>query len=121
MSKVIEFHGKRRAPRYYFGGVVEMTDLDSGRMKVGLVRALSLYGCLVKADASFKDTVRVALKIVHSGTQFTATGCVVEWVGDDNSCGIGIEFTKIDPIDQMRLETCLAELANTDTSPASYT
>ena len=54
--------GNRRAPRYYLGGVVELTDLDSGRMKVALVRALSLYGCLVKTEMPVKTTARVALK-----------------------------------------------------------
>jgi hypothetical protein len=122
MSEVIQFHGKRRAPRFYFGGVVELTDLDTGKMKVALVRALSLYGCLVRTDTSFKDSARVALRIAHSGTQFSAIGRVVDCIGDKNSCGIGIEFTKIDPIDRTRLETCLAELAATDKSPAtSYT
>jgi hypothetical protein len=47
-------HGTRRAPRYHLGGVVELTDLDSGRMKVVLVRALSVYGCLVKTEMPVK-------------------------------------------------------------------
>jgi len=42
--------GKRRAPRYSLGGIVELTDLDSGRMKVGVVRTPSLYGCFVKTE-----------------------------------------------------------------------
>jgi len=45
-----QIQGNRRAPRYYLGGVVELTDLDSGRMKVALVRAVSLYGCFVKTE-----------------------------------------------------------------------
>jgi hypothetical protein len=80
-----QIHGKRRAPRYYLGGVVELTDLDSGRMKVALVRALSLYGCLVKTDTPFKEAARVALKIAPSGTHFSAIGRVVDCVRDQNS------------------------------------
>ena len=106
-----QIHGKRRAPRYYLGGVVEFTDLDSGRMKVTLIRALSLYGCLVKTDAPVKEAARVALKITHSGTQISATGRVVNCVGDQSSRGVGIEFTEIDPNDKKRLEACLTELA----------
>jgi hypothetical protein len=94
MSKT-QIHGKRRAPRYYLGGVVELTDLDSGRMKVALVRALSLYGCLVKTEMPVKETARVALKIAHSGTQISALGRVVNCVGDQNSRGLGIEFTEM--------------------------
>ena len=30
-----QIHGKRRAPRHYLGGVVELTDLDSGRLLAG--------------------------------------------------------------------------------------
>jgi hypothetical protein len=106
-----QIHGKRRAPRYYLGGVVELTDLDSGQMKVALVRAVSLYGCFVKTEMPVKEAASVALKIAHSGTQFSATGRVVNCVGDQSSRGLGIEFTEIDPIDRNRLEACLTELA----------
>jgi len=111
MPETIQIHGKRRAPRYYLGGVVELTDLDSGRMKVALVRALSLYGCLVKTEMPVKEAARVVLKITHSGTYFSALGRVVGCVGDQTSRGIGIEFTEIDPNDKKRLEACLTELA----------
>jgi hypothetical protein len=103
--------GRRRAPRYHLGGVVELTDLGSGRMKVALVRALSLYGCLVRTDAPVKENARVAIKIAHSGTQISVMGRVVACVGDQNSRGIGIEFTEIDANDKKRLEACLTELA----------
>jgi hypothetical protein len=46
----------------------------------------------------------VALKVAHSGTHFAARGRVVDCVGGQPNCGIGIEFTEIDPIDQIRLE-----------------
>jgi len=106
-----QIHGKRRAPRYYLGGVVELTDLDSGRMKVALVRAVSLYGCFVKTEMPVKKAARVALKIAHSGTQISAMGRVVNRVGGQSSRGLGIEFTEVDPIDKNRLEACLTELA----------
>ena len=106
-----QVHGRRRAPRYYLGGVVELTDLESGRTKVALVRALSLYGCLVKTEMPVKETARVALKITHSGTYFSATGRVVNCVGDQSSRGLGIEFTEIDANDRNHLEACLTELA----------
>lgn len=100
----------RRASRYYFGGVVELTDLESGRMIVALVRALSLYGCFVKTDQSFRLGSKLMLKMSHSGSHFSAGGRVV----NQNEVGIGVEFTEIDPIDRSRLEACLAELARTD-------
>jgi hypothetical protein len=80
-------------------------------MKVALVRALSLYGCLVKTEMPVKETARVALKIAHSGTQISALGRVVNCVGDPSSRGLGIEFTEVDPIDKNHLEAFLTELA----------
>jgi PilZ domain-containing protein len=106
-----QIHGQRRAPRYYLGGVVELTDLDSGRMKVALVRAVSLYGCFVKTEMPVEKAARVALKIAHSGTHFSATGRVVNCVKDQSNRGLGIEFTEIDSIDKTHLEACLTELA----------
>jgi hypothetical protein len=111
MPKTIQIQGKRRAPRYYLGGVVELTDLESGRMKVALVRAVSLYGCFVKTEMPVKKAARVALKIAHFGTQISAMGRVVNCVGDQSSRGLGIEFTEIDANDKKGLEACLTELA----------
>ena len=113
-----QIHGKRRAPGYHSGGVVELTDLDSGPMKVGLVRALSLYGCLVRTDASVKENARVAIEIAHSGTQISVMGRVVACVGDQSSRGLGIEFTEIDANDKKRLEACLSELVASQNLPA---
>jgi PilZ domain-containing protein len=112
-----QIHRKRRAPRYYLGGVVELTDLDSGRMKVALVRAVSLYGCFVKTEMPVKRAARVALKIAHSGTQISAIGRVVNCVGDPSSRGLGIEFTEVDTIDKNNLQACLTELAAAQNLP----
>ena len=112
MISQTQIQGKRRAPRYYLGGVVELTDLDSGRMKVALVRAVSLYGCFVKTEMPVKKAARVALKIAHSGTQISAMGRVVNRVvGNQSTRGLGIEFTEVDPMDKERLEATLTELA----------
>jgi hypothetical protein len=111
METQTQMYGKRRAPRYYLGGVVELTDLATGQTKVALVRALSLYGCFVKTEMAVKEMGRVRLKIAHSGTQFAATGRVVNHASKQNNRGLGIEFTEIYPIDKNTLETCLAHLA----------
>ena len=100
----------RRATRYYFGGVVELTEIESGRTLVALVRSLSLYGCFVKTSQSFSLGAKLLLKMTHRGSHFSANGHVV----DQTEIGIGVEFTDIDPADRSRLEGCLAELAQTD-------
>lgn len=112
-----QIHGKRRAPRYYLGGVVELTDVESGRLTVAMVRAVSLYGCFVKTEMPVKQSARVALKIAHSGTQISAMGRIVNCIGDQSSRGLGIEFTEIDANDKKGLETCLTELAASQKLP----
>jgi Tfp pilus assembly protein PilZ len=100
----------RRATRYYFGGVVELTEIESGRTLVALVRSLSLYGCFVKTSQSFSLGAKLLLKMTHGGSHFSANGHVV----NQTEIGIGVEFTDIDPADRSRMEECLAELAQTD-------
>jgi CheY-like chemotaxis protein len=102
----------RRAPRYHFGGAVELTDLQSGRTIVALVRRLSLYGCFVKTDKSLPMDGKVTLTITDSGSHFSAIGRVANQTND----GVGIEFIRIGLVDQARLEDCLAELAGTERS-----
>ena len=60
------FAKPRRAPRYYFGAAVELTEVESGRIVVGLVRILSLYGCFVKTTRSIRAGSRVKLNITDS-------------------------------------------------------
>ena len=108
-TQSIENAKLRRAARYYFGGVVELTDLESGRMIVALVRALNLYGCFVKTNQSFKLGAALLLRMTHSGAHFSARGRVV----NQTEIGIGVEFTAIEQADRARLEDCLADLAQT--------
>jgi CheY-like chemotaxis protein len=106
-SEPTSFAIPRRAPRYYFGAAVVLTEVESGRILVALVRILSLYGCFVKTSEPIRAGSKVMLNIAYSGFHCTLTGRVVTQMND----GIGIEFTGIDPINQERLEDCLAELA----------
>lgn len=68
-------------------------------MIVALVRALSLYGCFVKTDQSFKQNSNLLLVMTHSGSQFSANGRVV----NQDEVGIGVEFTVIEPKDYVAL------------------
>ena len=113
------FANPRRAHRYYFGGAVELTELDSGRLLVALVRTLSIYGCFVKTDKTFQAGSKVMLRITNSEAHFSATARIVSQTND----GIGVEFTGIGPTDQTRLEDCLAALAgklNVSATPTAH-
>ena len=101
---------QRRSARYNLGAAVELTDLESGRTKVGLVRALSLHGCFVKTEMLFRVGAGVALKIAHSGSEFSAIGRVVVRIADQTNRGVGVEFTDLASIDRARLEAYLADL-----------
>lgn len=101
---------QRRAVRHCLGAAVELTDPVSGRTKVALVRALSVYGCFVKTEMCFRVGARVALKIAHSGTQFAVSGQVVVRISDRTNKGIGVEFSEINPVDRARLEVYLDDL-----------
>jgi Tfp pilus assembly protein PilZ len=101
---------QRRATRYSLGAAVELTDLESGRMKVGLVRALSLHGCFVKTEMPLTVGARVLLKIAHSGSEFSAIARVAVRLADRTNKGIGVAFTELASIDRARLEACLADL-----------
>lgn len=113
----IPFAMPRRAPRYYFGGAVELTEVESGRMLVALVRTLSLCGCFVKTNKTFKPGTKVMLTITNSELHFSALGRIVNQIDD----GIGIEFRGIGPTDQARLEDCLAQLAEKENVTATAT
>lgn len=97
----------RQAPRFHFGGAGELTEVETGRIVVGVVRTLSLHGCFVKTGKSIHTGSKVMLNITDSGFHFSAMGYVASQVKE----GIGIEFTEVDAINQARLEECLAELA----------
>lgn len=101
------FTKPRRAPRYYLGAAVELTEADSGRILVALVRVLSLYGCFIKTSQSISVGSKVTLNITESGFHLTAMGRVVTQMKD----GLGIEFIDMDETNQARLENCLEELA----------
>src|SRR5437879_9117663 len=107
----------RRAPRHHFGGAVELTELESGRTMVALVRTLSLFGCFVKTDKSFQMGAKVKLTITDSGSHFSTLGRVANQRDD----GVGIEFTDLGPIDRAGLEERLAELAETGKVPTRLT
>jgi len=106
----------RRTPRYYFDGMAEVTDLESGQTIAAPVLALSLCGCFVKTDRPFLIGGKVMVRIEHSGSNFSAIGRVVDWVMGEPDGGLGVEFTEINQLDRVQLESYLAELARNEKS-----
>jgi len=100
----------RRAPRYYFGGAAELTDLESGGVTVALVRALSPYGCFVRTTKSFTLGAKIGLRITDLEYQFSVRARIANQASD----GFGVEFTEINEKDKAQLKSCLSELAGRD-------
>lgn len=96
--------GVRRATRYYFGGVAELTDARTSKHLIAETGQLSRFGCFVKHIAPFSPGSTVAIRITHQGASFVATARVV-YVLDS---GMGIEFDSISPENEVILNEWLA-------------
>jgi hypothetical protein len=96
---------RRRAVRYHFGGIAEVTDLVSQKTLVELTRDLSSCGCFVKTKTPFPKGTPVNVRIMHSGTTIAALGNVSDNVSHE---GMGIAFVRIEPRDQTVLEQWLS-------------
>ena len=97
---------RRGATRYNFGAVAEVIDLDQPDELVSLTRDLSPSGCFVATTTPFPKGTRVRVRIMRSGGEISAIGCVTANV---TPAGMGIAFTHIDTEDRTRLERWLAE------------
>jgi hypothetical protein len=96
----------RRALRHLLGGAVEVTDLESEKQIVTVVRNVSLFGCFVATATPFVMGTKVSLRITHRGATFAAFG----WVADASAAeGMGIAFGRIETKDRAILDTWLGE------------
>ena len=96
---------RRRAVRYHFGAVAEVTDAVSKQTLVELTRDLSLCGCFVKTKTPFPKGTRVNVRITHSGATIAALGNVSDNVSHE---GMGIAFVRVEFQDQVVLEQWLS-------------
>ena len=99
---------RRRAIRYFFGGVAEVTDVESGKHLVSETTELGRFGCFVKTIAPFSPGATVSLKITHQDTFFAAPGMVAYVLADK---GMGIAFGSVSPKDAAVLEGWLPHRA----------
>jgi hypothetical protein len=87
---------RRRAIRYFFGGVAEVTDLGSGKRLVSETSELSRLGCFVKTTDPFPPGAAVDFKITHEESSVAARGTVVYALDK----GMGIAFGVVSSTDQ---------------------
>src|SRR5580765_1312639 len=95
---------RRRALRYFFGGVAEVTEVHSGSYLISEASELGRFGCFVKTEAPFSPGATVALKITHKEALFAAPGRVAYVL---TSRGMGIAFGTVSPEDEAVLDNWL--------------
>jgi hypothetical protein len=98
---------RRRAPRYPFGGVAEVTASESGTYLVAVTGEISRLGCFVKTTTPIAKGKAVNVRITFDGKVFAATGSVVYVLPTQ---GIGIAFGTIQTDNQTVLEHWLAQI-----------
>jgi len=97
---------RHRARRYSFHASIELTDLRSDTQTKEQTSDLSLFGCHVDTLTPLPAGTKVRIKISHRGEKFDAQGTVVQI---RQNSGMGIQFTKIEPNDQLVLDKWIAE------------
>jgi hypothetical protein len=85
-------HEKRRAPRYAFIAVAEITDSASGANLNSQVASLSLNGCYIDLQNPLPVNSNVALKIFADGECFEASAKVIY---AHEGLGMGLAFQDI--------------------------
>ena len=84
----------------------EVKELDSWKERVLITRNLSAGGCFLKTATPLPEGSRICLRIMHSGSEFIATGRVTDNVTAE---GMGVEFIEMEPRDRAALENWLAQ------------
>lgn len=83
----------RGSDRCSFGATAKVKELGPGKEHVLITRDLSAGGCFVKTAAPLPQGSRIRVRIMHSGTEFTAIGRVTDNVTAE---GMGVEFVEME-------------------------
>jgi hypothetical protein len=96
----------RGSDRYSFTATAQVKELGSWTERVLFTRDLSAGGCFIKTTAPLPKGSRIRIRIIHSGTEFTAKARVTDNVSAE---GMGVEFIEMEPKDRAILEKWLDE------------
>jgi PilZ domain len=99
---------RRRAVRYAFGGVAEVTHLESGNYLLSIVTELSRNACFIRTDHPFPADSNVDLRITHNRVVLRVAGKVI--LTRPNR-GMAIAFESVSPMEQVILDSWLTEAA----------
>jgi hypothetical protein len=100
---------RRRAIRYNFAAIAEVTDIRSLSELICVTRDLSLSGCFVKTRTPLPRGTAVRMRITCSGADFAAIGNVT---GNITHEGMGIEFVRIEATHQLVIEKWLSSASS---------
>jgi hypothetical protein len=91
----------RQSDRYSFGATAEVKDLGSRNEQILITRDLSAGGCFIKTAAPLPKGSRIRVRIMHSGSEFTAIGRVTHNISAE---GMGVEFIEVETKDRAILD-----------------
>lgn len=98
---------KPRALRYPFAASAELTDLQSMAQLKAETTDLSNFGCHVNTENLWPVGDKIRIRLMHNGAGFAAYGRIVY---ARPTLGMGIVFTRIEPIDHAVLDAWMANL-----------
>ena len=98
---------KPRALRYPFVASAELTDLHSMAQLKAETTDISMFGCHVNSADLWPVGAKVRVRILHNGAGFAAFARVAYARPE---LGMGIVFTRIEPIDRSVLDAWIANL-----------
>lgn len=98
---------KPRAVRYPFVASAELVNFQSSAELRAETADLSVFGCHVSSANLWPIGTKIRIRIVHNGARFAAFARIAHARPD---LGMGIVFTKVEPLDQVVLDAWLANL-----------
>lgn len=104
---------RRQAPRYSFVATVEVSEVESRKRLIAMVKDVSRFGCYLETPDCLPVGAQIRLEITHRDASLRVLGMVVH---SAPNAGMGILFTHIEPSHEVILEKWLAELSQSEPS-----
>jgi PilZ domain len=104
---------RRRSVRHFFGGAAEVTETESGKYLVGMVRQISPHGCFILTTKPFPPDTNVNLQITHKRTLLVLRGKVVS---TKKTGGMAVTFEAMLPETKAVLEDWLNKVDDQEAS-----
>lgn len=99
---------RRKHPRYPFTAAAEVVESQTDARVTGRSSDLAIGGCFIDAMSPFPAGTLVVVRLAYDQRKFEAKARVVY---SQNSMGMGLAFTQVEPEQKWVLEQWLGELS----------